>query len=173
MTSSCNSWLPSRRRLFLNGVVLSEIENTTFAGFLHAISLINCGMTRIDKDTFTQLRGVQLITVKYNQVHHLDANAFSGLNNFFQSAYLAPEPPRVTHELLAFTKEHDIETNYFFWLTNSMQIVVDTNIRFIIAYPFANKVQWQWYYRPLATRFAAYPGCRWAHLTKRSTFYVD
>ena len=83
MTSSCNSWLPSRRRLFLNGVVLSEIENTTFAGFLHAISLINCGMTRIDKDTFTQLRGVQLITVKYNQVHHLDANAFSGLNNLY------------------------------------------------------------------------------------------
>ena len=36
-----------------------------------------------------------------------------------------------------------------------------------------NKVQWQWVYRPLATRFAAYPGCRWAHLTKRSAFYVD
>ena len=30
-----------------------------------------------------------------------------------------------------------------------------------------NKVQWQWLYRPLATRFAAYPGCRWAYLTKR------
>ena len=36
-----------------------------------------------------------------------------------------------------------------------------------------NKVQWQWWYRLLATRFAAYPGCRWAHLTKRSAFYVD
>ena len=27
--------------------------------------------------------------------------------------------------------------------------------------------------RLLATKFAAYPGCRWAHLTKRSAFYVD
>ena len=36
-----------------------------------------------------------------------------------------------------------------------------------------NKVRWQWQYRPLATRFAAYPGCRWVHLTKRSAFYVD
>ena len=25
----------------------------------------------------------------------------------------------------------------------------------------------------LATRFAAYPGCRWAHLTKRLAFYAD
>ena len=25
----------------------------------------------------------------------------------------------------------------------------------------------------LANRFAAYPGCRWAHLTKRSAFYED
>ena len=33
--------------------------------------------------------------------------------------------------------------------------------------------QWQWQYQLLATRFAAYPGCRWAHLTKRSAFYVD
>ena len=32
------------------------------------------------------------------------------------------------------------------------------------------KVQWQWCYRLLATRFTAYPGCRWAHLTKRSVF---
>ena len=25
----------------------------------------------------------------------------------------------------------------------------------------------------MATRFAAYPGCRWAHLTKKSDFSVD
>ena len=31
----------------------------------------------------------------------------------------------------------------------------------------------EWEYRLLATRFAAYPGCRWAHLTPRSAFYVD
>ena len=36
-----------------------------------------------------------------------------------------------------------------------------------------NKVQWQWQYRLLATRFAAYRGYRWAHLTKGSAFYVD
>ena len=36
-----------------------------------------------------------------------------------------------------------------------------------------NTVQLQWCYRLLATRFAAYPGCRWAHLSKRSAFYVD
>ena len=36
-----------------------------------------------------------------------------------------------------------------------------------------NKVQWQWEYLLLATRFAAYPWCRWAHLTKRWAFYVD
>ena len=37
----------------------------------------------------------------------------------------------------------------------------------------SNKVQWQWQYRLLATRFPAYPECRWAHSTKRSAFYVD
>ena len=75
----CNT-ISCRRKLELKGVVLSNFLNESFNGFLHSISLVNCNLTLINPNTFTQLDHLLSINISYNRVTYLHQTSFTGLN---------------------------------------------------------------------------------------------
>ena len=56
---------------------------------------------------------------------------------------------------------------------NELKASMIMNCHWLQQWPQVNRIQSQWLYLPLATRFTAYTGCRWPYLTKGLAFYVD
>ena len=59
-----------------------------------------------------------------------------------------------------------------FRLNEKFCILVKVSLKFVPKDPIRSSDNDSMYWH-LVTRFAAYPGCRWVHLTKRSAYYVD
>ena len=63
----------------MTSITLRNFRNVSFKGFLHSVALIDCNVTHIYSDTFTQLHNVQGINITKNRIIHLDKESFSGL----------------------------------------------------------------------------------------------